>query len=274
MRILGGATVALRRIVDLVLVALVAVVLFGLVLGKLVPLMGGQTIVVGGASMEPAIQLGAAIVIRPIEAGALVVGDVVSLQVGPQHSVFTHRIITVVDRADGRWIRTRGDANAAPDPTMVPASAVIGRLELVVPFAGYLLALLSLPVGVMFVLGIAATLLAMAWLLDSLEMDSSPARSARPGGWAADDSAAAGRPDPADVTSPPVVARVSEFLRGESIAARPGSVNAQPFAAVPPIPGNWSATDARPTVRTQLERSRQVRQRRAAWLRGGRGPID
>jgi signal peptidase I len=255
MRVLGGATVALRRIVDLVLVVLVVVVLFGLVLGKLVPLMGRQTIVVGGASMEPTIQLGAAIVIRPIEADALVVGDVVSLRAGPQHSVFTHRVITIVDRADGRWIRTQGDANAEPDPTMVPASAVIGRLELVLPFAGYLLALLSLPVGVMFVLGIAATLLAMAWLLESLELDRS-------------------RADPADGPGSPPVGVVNELVGGEPIAARPDSVGARPFASVPPVSGDWSAAASRPTVRTRLERSRQIRQRRAAWLRGGHGPID
>lgn len=141
------------------------------------------------------------------------------------------------------------------------------------PFAGYLLALLSLPVGVMFVLGIAATLLATAWLLDSLEPDRSPAGQPRPADWAAHDAGAV-EPDRADGPRPQTFGLANELLGGEPIAARPNSVGARRFATVLPMPGDRSAATPRPTVRTQLERSREVRQRRAAWLRCGRGPID
>ena len=122
MRILAGATTALRRIVDLGLVILIVVVLLGVVLGKGAPLVGRQSIVIGGGSMEPTIALGAAIIVRPVDPAALAVGDVVSMQVGPEQTTFTHRIVALVERADGRWIRTQGDANAAPDPTLVPAA--------------------------------------------------------------------------------------------------------------------------------------------------------
>ena len=44
---------------------------------------------------------------------------------------------------DGRWIETQGDANAAPDPSLTPATPVIGRVGVAVPYAGYLLTLLS-----------------------------------------------------------------------------------------------------------------------------------
>ena len=37
--------------------------------------------------------------------------------------------------------------------------------------AGYLIALLSIPTGVLFMIGVAATLLAAVWLLESLELD-------------------------------------------------------------------------------------------------------
>jgi signal peptidase len=302
MRVLAGAVVALRRIVDVVLVALIVVVLLGIVLGKLIPLTGHQTIVIGGGSMEPAIGLGAAIVIEPVETSDLAVGDVVSMQVGPQRTVFTHRIITVVDREDGRWLRTQGDANAEPDPTLVPASAVIGRLELVVPYAGYLLALLSLPVGVMFVLGIAAALLATAWLLESLELDAASNQTRpveRPGSRA--DDAVGRRPAPVQHTL--ASSDVDAFLRGEPIAVQPDDATRVPTAdrgsvAERQVPGRaaigaaftahlrgaepavlsasrgWSASADQSPVRRQLERSRQVRERRASWLRGGRRPLD
>ncbi len=171
MRILASATAGLRRFLDLLLIGLVLAVLVGILLAKLVPLTGRQTIIVGGSSMEPAIGLGAAIVIRPVPAEALAVGDVVTLHAGEKNAIYTHRIIEVVDRPDGRWIRTQGDANATPDPTLVHASAVVGRTELAIPFAGYLLALLSIPTGVLFLVGVAATLLAAAWLLESLELE-------------------------------------------------------------------------------------------------------
>src|SRR5207302_234622 len=129
---------------------------------------------------------------------------VVSMQVGAERTTYTHRVVAVIDRADGRWIRTQGDANAGPDPTLVPASAVLGRVDLAIPFAGYLLALLSLPVGMMFVLGMAATLLSVAWLLESLEPDALPTSAGSSG------SVEGGDPSP----------------RGEPIAARPSAAAA------------------------------------------------
>ena len=291
MRIHAGATTALRRIVDLGLVILIVVVLLAVILGKGAPLIGRQSIVIGGGSMEPSIGLGAAILVKPADPASLAEGDVVSMRVGPDQTTYTHRIVAVVDRADGRWIRTKGDANAAPDPTLVPASAVIGRVELVVPYAGYLLALLSLPMGVTFVLGLAATLLAIAWLLESLEPEP---RTIRRGVLA-----------PAEPSLPPAPVTPSaddpvrrELLQGEPIAARPalagpsagsggsdrdpGAADREPGAsdrdagrrqagwafATPtfnPVP---AGPGPRPTVRAQLERSREVRRRRDRWLLG------
>jgi signal peptidase len=172
MRILSRSTVIVRRVLDAVLIALILVVLVGVILGKVVPLTGRQTIIIGGESMEPAIHLGSAIIVAPVAAADLHVGDVVSLRAGDENALFTHRIVEVVDRPDGRWIRTKGDANASPDPTLVHAAAVEGRVQLAIPLAGYLIALLSIPTGVLFLIGLAATLLAAVWLLESLELDS------------------------------------------------------------------------------------------------------
>src|SRR3954463_2249022 len=40
------------------------------------------------------------------------------------------RITRIVDRSDGRWVETKGDANGDVDPSIVPASAVVGRVAL------------------------------------------------------------------------------------------------------------------------------------------------
>lgn len=180
MNVLAAATTRLRRFLDFLLIALVAVVLLGVLLGKLVPLTGRQTMIVGGSSMEPAIGLGAAVVIGSVSPEDLRVGDVVSLRAGEQNAIFTHRIVSVFDRPDGRWIGTKGDANPEPDPTIIPAWAVIGRSEFVIPWAGYLLQMLSIPTGVLFLVGLAATLLASAWLLETLELERADELAASP----------------------------------------------------------------------------------------------
>src|SRR5258705_99905 len=167
-RNLGRATGIIRRILDALLLALIVVVLSGVVLGKLVPLTGRQTIVIGGGSMEPAVPLRSAVIIRSVDAGELAAGDIVSLKAGPQNTLYTHRIVAVIDRPDGRWVQTKGDANADQDPNPVHASAIVGRTEIVIPLAGYLIALLSIPAGVVFLVGLAASLLAGARLLESL----------------------------------------------------------------------------------------------------------
>ena len=244
MRIFAAATAGLRRFLDFLLIVLIVVVLLGVLLGKLVPLTGRQTMIISGSSMEPAIGLGAAVIIRPVPDDALGVGDVVSLRAGDDHAIFTHRIVDVVDRPDGRWIRTKGDANAAPDPTLVHASAVIGRSELAIPYAGYLLALLSIPTGLLFLVGLAAALLAAAWLLESLELE---------------------RAERVSVTFLPAI----DPSRGEPIALR--AVAPRPLAADGPIGGG-----VRLSAAEQLAVMRAARQQRTpavgSWRRAHRRP--
>lgn len=161
-----------RRTLDVLLVLLIGLVLVALVIARLVPVItGGQAFVVGGGSMEPSIPLGSAVVAIPVDAADLAVDDVVSLRVGPQRVVFTHRITRLVPRDDGLWLATWGDGNEDPDPSLVPASAVIGRVDHFVPWAGYLIALLGSLSGVGFVLGLGGCMLAGAWWLEALEDD-------------------------------------------------------------------------------------------------------
>jgi signal peptidase len=294
MRILASSTVWLRRIVDIALIVLVVTVLAGLTLGKLVPLTGRQTIVIGGGSMSPAIPLGSAVVIAAVAPTELTAGDVVSLRIADQNATFTHRIVTVVDRADGVWIRTQGDANPEPDPTLVPASAVIGRVQLALPLMGYLIILLGQPIGVLFVIGLAATLLAIAWLLESLEPAPIAARrsalvTAAAGGAT---SVAGSAPVPAwFVAGEPIASRGRTLVATGPTAAT--LVATGPTAAFPgglpllmPVIGPMSlrlvasrtrtplGTDPsggpRPGVREALARSREVRSRQWRYRDGGR----
>lgn len=161
----------LANLVDILVIAVIAVALGGVVLGRVLPALGHPVFVVGGPSMSPTMGLGDAIVLEQVEPDRLVVGDVVSLRTGPSRAVYTHRIVRVAERDGQIWIETKGDANGLADPSITPASAVVGRVTGVVPVAGFLLALLSVPVGVVFVLATGALLIALGWCLDGIEAD-------------------------------------------------------------------------------------------------------
>ncbi len=156
----------LRRLLDGLLLALVVVSLGVLVLGRVLPLTGHPTLVVAGPSMEPSIPIGAAVVLDQVAPADLAVGDVVSLRSGPDRAVFTHRIIRLAERDGGLWLETQGDANATPDPSLTPAVAVIGRVAVGIPFAGYLLTLYSAPSGILFVISFGLVLLLLGVLLE------------------------------------------------------------------------------------------------------------
>src|SRR5262245_25895831 len=172
MRLSARRFATLRRVCDSLLVALIAVVLFGVVIGRVVPLTGRTTLIIGGGSMEPAIHMGTAVVVDPVVATEIRIGDVVSLRTGPDlTAIFTHRVTRIVERDGIPWVETKGDANAAADPSITSTQHVIGRVSAAIPYAGYLLALLSVPSGVLFVVFLAAVLLTLTWLLESFEFD-------------------------------------------------------------------------------------------------------
>jgi signal peptidase len=174
-----------RRTLDLLLVLLILFVLAMLVLARGIPFAtGGSTFVVGGPSMEPSIPVGSVVHVVPVDPARLAPGDVVSITTGPQRAVFTHRIVRLAELPDGLHIQTRGDANEEPDPSLIPVTSVIGRVELTIPYAGFGVALLSSMQGVLFLVSLAGVLLAAAWLLETLEDDQREALQRRAAGGA------------------------------------------------------------------------------------------
>jgi signal peptidase I len=164
-RVTMGARIA-RRVLELGLAGLAVGILATVVLVRGVPLSGRLVLVVGGGSMEPVLSLGSAIVVEPVPISSLAVGDIVTIKVGPDQAIFTHRISRLVDRPDGLWIETKGDANASADASIIPATSVEGRLLMAIPRLGYVVAALSQPSGLVAALGTAGVLLALIMLLD------------------------------------------------------------------------------------------------------------
>lgn len=127
-----------------------------------------DAVVVTGGSMEPAIPRGSLINPTRVEPTSLRVGQVVTVR-GDNGVLVTHRISEVHDLADGRFLELRGDANPDADPALVPVGSVLGRVDAHLRAVGYLLALLSMPVGLVSVLSLLGVGLLGLRLLEDLE---------------------------------------------------------------------------------------------------------
>jgi signal peptidase I len=122
---------------SILLLASVVAAGFGLLV---VPkLTGSKPLTVLTGSMRPTYPPGSVVVVRPVDADDLQVGDTLTYQVRPDDpDVITHRIVSVVYGTDGkRRFVTRGDANGADDPSPVRDLQVRGTVWYSVPYVGY-----------------------------------------------------------------------------------------------------------------------------------------
>lgn len=162
----AGPRALLRPLVEIALLAVIGLGLANVVVGRVLPLLGHPVYIVAGPSMEPAIGVGSVVVLETVSAGTLAVGDVVSLRSGSDRAVFTHRIIRIAEQNGKTWVETKGDANPNGDPSVTSATAVIGRVMVSLPYAGYLVSLLSTVQGVILIVSTGALLLVLGWWLD------------------------------------------------------------------------------------------------------------
>lgn len=83
-------------------------------------------------SMEPSISVGEAIISKSTPPSALREGDVICYRTYVAEirgSIVTHRIVGIHTAGDGSLVfETRGDANIASDPYLVPESQIVGRV--------------------------------------------------------------------------------------------------------------------------------------------------
>ena len=163
----------LRRALAAFWLALAITTLAVVAFSDVAPGLGFRVVIVAGDSMSPSIPIGSLLAERQPIAG-VVAGDVVTMEM-PNGATITHRISRVVERDGGTWLETRGDANAEPDPALVPASVVSGVVAFHVPFAGSLLAFLGFPTGVACILSSLVALLLAGWLLEGRAAPVPPA---------------------------------------------------------------------------------------------------
>lgn len=128
------------------------------------------TFVIQGRSMEPAIPLGSLVALETVPAVAIRAGEVVTIR-ADNGVVITHRVVRAVKLPDGIFFEIKGDANATPDPMLVPARSVIGLVSVHLPAAGYLAAMLGTASGLISLLSLLAAGLLVIWLVEEVEAE-------------------------------------------------------------------------------------------------------
>lgn len=122
-----------ERLINLVGLVILALVVLPFIAYSYPPVVGAtETYIVQSGSMEPSMSPGAVIFVYDTPATEIEEGDIITYDLqGGERRVTTHRVVDVY-RDDGIKMRTKGDANEEVDQYVVPESAVIGKVPILV----------------------------------------------------------------------------------------------------------------------------------------------
>jgi signal peptidase I len=127
-----GALFTIIAVVGIVAVALLVVL--PTTLGTTHPFYADET-----GSMAPQIEPGSLLIVRHVNVDSIQVGQVLVFTAPwSEGLIVAHEVTAVLRTSSGLEFQTRGVANPTPDPSPVPAAAVIGVVALVIPWVGYL----------------------------------------------------------------------------------------------------------------------------------------
>ena len=97
---------------------------------------GYRSFLIQSGSMEPSIMTGDIIVTK--SQNSYILNDVTAFH--SENRIVTHRIIAKEEKPEGVQFSTKGDANRSQDFDTITPSQIIGKVVLVIPKLGYLVA--------------------------------------------------------------------------------------------------------------------------------------
>lgn len=151
-----------RRVGRVLLTATAGIGVAAVVLALLGVFLGVKPLLFRSGSMSPAIPAGALAFARPVDAGSIHPGDVVSV-INSAGTRVTHRVVATEPQAGGPTLLTlRGDANPVADSEKYPVQKA-DRVFFSVPWLGYVVAFLNAPLGIFLMGGFAVLVLIYAF---------------------------------------------------------------------------------------------------------------
>lgn len=104
-----------------------------------IPAISGSTpMTILTGSMQPTYPPGTLIIVKPIDAAEIRIGDPITYQIeSGKPDVVTHRVIAIATTDGQTTFTTKGDNNSAPDAKPVLPLQVRGTVWYAVPYIGY-----------------------------------------------------------------------------------------------------------------------------------------
>ena len=158
------------NVISSILVALVVLLALLLVGARVV---GLQVFTVLSGSMEPTYHTGSLIYVKKVDPYTIKEGQPITFMLD-ENTVATHRVVGIVpDEEDPTVIRfrTKGDANAAEDGSLVHYKNVLGTPVFTIPKLGYFANFVQQPPGLYVAIAFGAVLVLLAFLPDLLGDD-------------------------------------------------------------------------------------------------------
>jgi len=130
------------------------------------PHLGWRVDAVLSGSMEPELMTGSLVVTRFIEPEAVVVGDIITFRpTNNGENMITHRVIGI-GQSSSLYFETKGDANEDPDPFIVPARNLVGKISFHASYWGYATEFLKTPLGFIFAVVIPGAILIALYIIN------------------------------------------------------------------------------------------------------------
>jgi signal peptidase len=113
--------------------------------------------IVESGSMEPAITTGSLVVVIPTTSYS--VGEIITFESTSSDVPTTHRIVNISEENGERVFTTKGDANEEADTNVVTENNVIGKVQVAVPYVGFVLDFARQPLGFGFLIVLPALMI-------------------------------------------------------------------------------------------------------------------
>lgn len=164
---------AMKKIISVLTSVLVVIAVLLAVALVGVRLVGYTPYTILSGSMEPTYHVGSLIYVKQVDPAELEPGDPITFALD-ENTIATHRIVEVVpDEEDSSIVRfkTKGDANAVEDGSLVHYKNVIGEPKFTIPYLGYVADYIQHPPGMYTAIAVGVLLLLLVFLPDMLDDD-------------------------------------------------------------------------------------------------------
>lgn len=123
-----------KTIKDFILVFITAFIIILAVMMIFIKILGWNILSVDSNSMSPQIPIDTLVIVQPVNAQDIQIGDVITYIYNEEGILVTHRV-TDIDQST-QTFTTKGDANNTDDPSPVHWDNLVGKVKIVIPQIG------------------------------------------------------------------------------------------------------------------------------------------